>query len=501
MVPKAPASRGARGARGEVLGDLRHEPQHDLGVEVGVTHGSFQRLARYSFRIGLEALREVQASRGLIIAFVALSFLAGAAIPAARSGEAAVSAPEAILSPSESVDSQRMDAALRPLGVSPSASRVVVPEPALIVSEGSVGASGTLASALGAQGVSPRTLSLIVDEMAPHFDFRRARPEHRFQLSTTADGEVVEFRYVISDTTSYRMLRWGNGFEVSREEAAFDARRARMSGVVESSLYTAIMEQGEGSQLARDFAEVFAWDIDFQRSVHAGDQFELLYERLYRTNADGSEDFVRTGRILAARYEGTVGAHTALYFEPKEGRGGYYRPDGSSVERQFLMAPLRHARISSSFNPARRHPILKVVRPHFGIDYAAPHGSPVWAVADGVVIHRSRSGGFGNLVKIRHTNGYVSYYAHLSRYAKGMRVGERVEQKQVIGYVGSTGLSTGPHVCFRIARNGRYVNPARLRTPAGDPIDPDLIPVFQETTAALMAELDGGPRLASESAL
>jgi len=377
----------------------------------------------------------------------------------------------------------------------------VVPEPALLVSEGRMGASGTLTSALGSHGVSPQTVSLIAREMAPHFNFRRARPEHRFQLASTADGEVVEFRYFISDTSAYLMRRRGDGFEVSREEAVFDARRARMSGVVESSLYAAIVGQGEGSQLARDFAEVFAWDIDFQRSVQAGDHFEVLYERLFRTGADGSDHFVRTGRILAARYEGTVGAHTALYFEPEEGRGGYFRPDGSSVERQFLMAPLRHARISSAFNPARRHPILKVVRPHFGIDYAAPHGSPVWAVADGVVIHRSRSGGFGNLVKIRHSNGYVSYYGHLSRYAKGLRVGTRVEQKQVIAYVGSTGLSTGPHVCFRIARDGRYVNPARLRTPAGDPVAPHQLPAFQETTAALLTELDGGSRLASESAL
>jgi len=356
-------------------------------------------------------------------------------------------------------------------------------------------------SGLGSQGISAQTVSLIAREMAPHFDFRRARPEHRFQLASTADGEIVEFRYFISDNTAYLMQRRGDGFNVSREEAVFDARRARMSGVVESSLYAAIVGQGEGSQLARDFAEVFAWDIDFQRSVQKGDQFEVLYERLYRTGADGSESFVRTGRILAARYEGTVGAHTALYFEAKEGRGGYYRPDGTSVERQFLMAPLRHARISSAFNPARRHPILKVVRPHFGIDYAAPHGSPVWAVADGVVTHRSRSGGFGNLVKIRHTNGYVSYYAHLSRYANALRVGDRVEQKQVIGYVGSTGLSTGPHVCFRIARDGQYVNPARLRTPAGDPVAPEQLPAFQQTTASLLTELEGGTRLASENAL
>lgn len=464
-----------------------------------MAEGRFPRLAADFSRAGLFALRRASGSPRVPV--LAALLLAWVAIAAARSGEV----PATVTSPPEPsldvTDSPDLEAPRPPPGTFTEPVPAVFPEPALLIVDGELGARSTLARALGARGFSPQTVALIAREMAPHFDFRRARPNHRFWVASSADGSLVEFRYYLSETSSYRMERRGSGFEVSREEAVFDARTARMSGVVESSLYAAILTQGEGSQLARDFAEVFAWDIDFQRSVRAGDRFELLYERLYRPEADGSSSFMRTGRILAARYEGTVGAHTAVYFEPEEGRGGYYRPDGSSVERQFLMAPLRHARISSAFNPARRHPILKVVRPHFGIDYAAPQGTPVWSVADGVVIHRSRSGGFGNLVKIRHTNGYVSYYAHLSRYPKGLRVGTRVEQKQVVGYVGSTGLSTGPHVCFRIARDGRYVNPARLRTPAGEPVDPDLLPVFQDTVASLLSELGGGTRLASENAL
>jgi murein DD-endopeptidase MepM/ murein hydrolase activator NlpD len=169
---------------------------------------------------------------------------------------------------------------------------------------------------------------------------------------------------------------------------------------------------------------------------------------------------VRPGRILAARFQNQEGDYTAVYFETPDGRGGYYRPDGSSVEGQFLMAPLRHARITSSYSSARRHPILKITRPHRGIDYAASIGTPVMSVADGVVVQRSWTGGNGNLVQIRHANGYVSSYAHLSRYADGLRVGDRVEQKQVIGFVGQTGLATGPHVCFRIQKNGKYVDPS-----------------------------------------
>ena len=208
--------------------------------------------------------------------------------------------------------------------------------------------------------------------------------------------------------------------------------------------------------------------------------------------------YVRPGRILAAHYEGRAGKHTAIYFESEEGRGGYYRPDGSSVRRSFLVAPLRYDRISSSFTSARRHPILKVLRPHHGIDYAAPSGTPLWSVADGKVIYRGWAGGFGNLVKVRHDGGYISYYAHLSRFAKGLKVGQRVSQKQVVGYVGKTGLATGPHVCFRIAKDGRYVDPARLRTPSVAPVAAELRPLFHASRDILLAELAAGPSYARE---
>jgi len=211
--------------------------------------------------------------------------------------------------------------------------------------------------------------------------------------------------------------------------------------------------------------------------------------------------YVGPGRILAARYRGAAGDLQAVYFETEKGHGGYYRPDGSSVEGQFLRAPLRYSRISSRFTQARRHPILNVTRPHQGIDYAAPAGTPLWSVANGRVIYRGWAGGYGNLVKVRHNNGYVSYYAHLSRFAKGLRVGQSVQQKQVIGYVGQTGLATGPHVCFRIAKDGRYFDPARLSMPGGPPVPEDLKPSFQATRDVLLAQLGAGPLVAVDQAL
>jgi len=380
----------------------------------------------------------------------------------------------------------------------PIASRPPLPER---IVEGEIERGDTLAGALRERGVSPEVVDQIADALSPLFDFRRARAGHEFRLAQAADGSLVDFRYRTSLTESYRIVPTADGLGALREEDPLVPHTERLAGVVVSTLYKAVTDLGENGQLARDFADVFAWDIDFQRSVQPGDRFQVLYERLYREEDDGSETYVRPGRILAARYEGTAGQHTAVYFETQEGHGGYYRPDGTSVEGQFLMAPLRHARVSSSYSAARRHPILKITRPHHGIDYAAPTGTPVWAVADGEVIYRARAGGFGNLVKIRHANGYVSYYAHLSRYAKHLKVGQKVAQKQVIGYVGQTGLATGPHVCFRVAKNGQYVNPARLRTPAGEPVPSELGETFRAASAILLAELDAGTYLAAERPL
>ena len=347
---------------------------------------------------------------------------------------------------------------------------------------------------LRADGVTPRSINQIARGLQGNFDFRRAMPGHSYRLVQDAAGNVLEFRYRLSVSDVFTLTRRGSAFQVSREEAELEARSTRIAGIITSTLYQSMTNLGEDGSLARDFADIFAWDVDFQRAVRPGDSYQILYERLYR-NVGGRETYVRPGRILAARFQGKSGDHTAVYFS-SGGRGGYYRPDGSSVEGAFLMAPLRHARITSSYSSARRHPILKVTRPHRGIDYAASIGTPVWSVADGVVIQRSWSGGNGNLVKVKHESGYVSSYAHLSRYADGLRVGDRVEQKQVIGFAGQTGLATGPHVCFRIQRNGSYVDPSRLRMPSGAPIPAGLVPTFRTTRDLRLAELAGQRRVA-----
>jgi len=403
--------------------------------------------------------------------------------PVLESTETAARATEQTFFPELATDTPSLEASLR-------------------VFEGKLERGETLSHALNGDGVSGELVHGITRAMGRLYDFRKAKPGQSYRLELDPDGELVAFHYTTSDIESFSVLRSGDSFISRRDEPPTRTEVARIAGVVSSNLHDAVVDLGESPQLAADLADIFAWDIDFSRSLRTGDAFRVLYERVYRETRDGREVYVGPGRILAARYTGRAGSHAAIYFESDEGRGGYFRPDGSSVERNFLMAPVQHSRIASAFSNARFHPILGIWRPHHGIDYAAPEGTPIWAVADGKVIYRGRSGGFGNLVKIEHADGYVSYYAHLSRFAGGLAEGRRVTQKQVIGYVGHTGLATGPHVCFRISKDGRFVDPARLRTPGGFALSVSLRNSFASSRDALLSRLDGrAPLVETDEAL
>lgn len=362
----------------------------------------------------------------------------------------------------------------------------------------------SLGSALARHGIGPATVQVIVEQFAPLYDFRQAKPGHRYRLTRSPDGHLREFEYRISTTerfvlrpTAASQAAAAEGvaaeelWEVAHEAAQLEPQVVRLSGVVTSTLTQSIAALGESAALTNAFADIFAWDIDFTRGVQRGDEFHILYERLYAEDEQQEKVYVRPGRILAARYKGaTLGEHAALYFEPEGGLpGDYFRPDGTSLKRQFLKAPLEFSRISSGFSNARRHPILAITRPHPGIDYAAPTGTPLWSVASGKVIYRGWQSGFGNLVKIQHDNGYVSYYGHLSRFASGLALGTRVQQKQVIGYVGATGLATGPHVCFRITRSGQFIDPAKLPSPAAECVPEHSEQAFEQARDSVLAEL------------
>lgn len=400
--------------------------------------------------------------------FAVASILAGALGPFALFDLAP--APVAALGDAESAPAALGDApAVQPVPaapvawVGPAVSGGWDTAKAALVTSGVIPRGGTLAGALQAQGVGASMVHRITQELRSLVDFRAVRPGERYRLTVAPDGTLREFQYFTAKGDSYRLSAEGDRFVAEERQQDLVRRTARVAGIIRSSLYEAIVALGESGQLASDFAEIFQYDVDFAHGIRRGDEFQMLYERVYRVSPHGRETYVKPGRVLAARYRGAAGDYTALWFETEPGHGGYFRPDGSPMQRQYLAAPLKYERVTSNFSHSRLHPILDIRRPHLGVDYAAPEGTPLWSVADGKVVFKGWGGGFGHLVKVEHANGYVSFYSHLSRFAKGLKVGDRVRQKQVVGYVGSTGLATGPHVCFRIQRNGKYVNPATLR--------------------------------------
>ncbi len=370
-----------------------------------------------------------------------------------------------------------------------------------LVTRGEIATQESLASSLRRQGISPAAIHLVSTELRKVFDFRKSRAGDGYQLTQDADGRVLDFEYSQGAEESYSLAWKGTRYVASKQTELLEPQVAKIAGVVEGSFYDAIMALGEQSSLATEFAKILAWDMDFSRHVHPGDEFSILYERMYTRSPDGKDVYVRPGKILAGRYTGRSGAHTVVYYEDDHGQGAYFRPDGSGIERAFLAAPLEFSRITSRFTNARRHPILNITRPHPGIDYAAPYGTPIFSVADGVVEFRARAGASGNLVRIRHSGGYTSHYAHLSRFARDLNVGDKVRQKEIIGYVGSTGLSTGPHVCFRVKKNGQYVDPMRMAKPAGPAIEGDQIDHFRNIRDQRLADLGQGPFIAANEAL
>ncbi|MCP4002995.1 MAG: M23 family metallopeptidase [bacterium] len=368
----------------------------------------------------------------------------------------------------------------------------------LDVVTGRVTAGGSIASSLASMGVPAGTVHTIAEAMRPVFDFRGAHAGDFFALIRDDRGEIISFEFQRGRRKIYRVEANSEGMLAASEaKVPLERRVVQLGGVIDNSLSKAVLGLGEHWNLVQSFADIFVWDVDFSTQSRPGDEFRLVFEKFY--DRDG---FVRYGKILAAEYRAAQRTFVAVYFEDDEGEGNYYTPDGNSVRRPFLRAPVHYTRISSRYSKSRLHPILKIRRPHEGIDYAAPTGTPVWAVAGGEVSFVGWSGGFGRLVKIRHNNGYTSYYGHLSRYAKDLKRGMRVEQKRVIGYVGKTGLATGPHLDYRLKYAGRFQDPSKVKFPMGEPISVKARERFEETKQSRLAELrDAQPPLVLEAAM
>jgi len=353
-------------------------------------------------------------------------------------------------------------------------------------------AGDTLYESLIREGISAAEILSLQEKIKSVVDLSYLPIGSEYSLKYNPEGKVTEFTYKPNPIDIYCIdipTSDSEDLKVTKEEVCTEV--VRLEGKIEYSLYESMLECADSPQLALQLAEIFAWQIDFLTECREGDTFNILVEKQYRG------DFYRWGKILAARYKGEfLSEHTAILFEDPAGHIDYYTEEGKSLRKAFLRAPLNYKYISSYFSKNRLHPILRIWRPHLAIDYAAPTGTPISTIGDGTVIYVGwANNGYGNYIKIRHPNNYISAYGHFSRFAKGLKKGQKVKQGEIIGYVGSTGLSTGPHLDFSISKNGKKVDFLKLKLPAAFSVDPQYSAQFNEAKNKLLNDLKNGGEL------
>jgi len=303
---------------------------------------------------------------------------------------------------------------------------------------------------------------------------RELLPGQPYRITVDEDDRVSAFEYAINDDAVLSITRTDSGFSAEKHVIEYEKKIRHIGGVIKDNLISSIGEGRENVMLALQLSDIFAWDIDFSTDLRNRDTFKIVAEALYR---DG--EFKKYGEIISAEFMNNGRTYHAYRFEVN-GKTDYFDDEGKSLKKAFLKAPLSFRRISSTFSRGRFHPVLKIYRPHHGLDYAAPTGTPVSAVGDGTVVFAGRKGQYGRFIMIRHRNGYRTCYGHLSRIGKNIRKGVSVEQGQIIGNVGATGLATGPHLHYEIRINNRPVNPLMVKLPDGDPIPGSLMAEFRQ---------------------
>jgi murein DD-endopeptidase MepM/ murein hydrolase activator NlpD len=340
---------------------------------------------------------------------------------------------------------------------------------------------GALLARLGA--ADPEALQFLRGTRAAR-GMHQLIPGRTIRARVTADGKLLALRYQNAGNV-LTLERQGDAFVAGENPVVIERRILMKSGEVRSSLFAATDAANLSDAVAIQIADIFSTDIDFHRDLRRGDRFTVAYEVLY----DHGEP-VRSGRVLAAEFVNQGKTYRAVYFDYAQGQGGYYTPEGKNIRKAFLRSPLEFSRVTSGFTNARFHPILQQWRAHKGIDYAAPTGTRVKATGDGVVEIAGRQGAYGNLVVLRHQSKYTTWYGHLSGFAKGIRKGARVAQGDVIGYVGATGLATGPHLHYEFRINDTHQDPLRVVLPSAPPITAEQKPAFIEATTPLARRLE-----------
>jgi murein DD-endopeptidase MepM/ murein hydrolase activator NlpD len=334
------------------------------------------------------------------------------------------------------------------------------------------------------QTMRPGDSLFVLRRTGENGDSQAERVQPRFS-SAESRGSPMRLLYQRNVESVYRIDLDSTDVRVSMLYKNIRMETAFVKGTITNSLYETMMAQGEQPQLIMDYTDIFGWEVDFFSEVQPNDSFSILFQRKYCDST-----CVGYGRILAAIYSGQVGSFAGYRFTDPESTTAYYNAEGQNLQKTFQKSPLRFSRVSSFFG-RRFHPIRRVMRRHYGVDYVAPKGTPVEAVSDGRVVSAGRSGGYGRLVVLGHAEGYQTRYGHLSGFAKGIRKGAPVKQRQVVGYVGSTGLSTGPHLHFEVRKFGSAVNPLKLNPPRRSPVKQAYMPQFAQVRDSLKTVMTG----------
>ena len=312
----------------------------------------------------------------------------------------------------------------------------------------------------------------------------RIYPGQTLKLLTSADQGLLELKYDMDALNTIQVKRTADKFETQLIVKVPERRTTSTAGVIENSLFMSAQKAGLPEKITMELANIFGWDIDFALDIRSGDEFAVVYEELFLNG-----EMIGPGHIIAAEFRNRGKTHQALRFANSKGDVDYYAPDGRSLRKAFIRTPVSFSRISSRFSLGRKHPVLNRIRAHKGVDYAAPRGTPIKATGNGKIVFRGRKGGYGKTVVIKHGRKYSTLYAHMSRYQRGLKTGSRVRQGQIIGYIGSTGLATGPHLHYEFRINGRHRNPLTVKLPSASPLPKKYRDDFKQITESSLALL------------
>ena len=394
-----------------------------------------------------------------------------------------------------------LDAAVPPLHTLPLA---VPPLPAAVKDaapppaqwhEVAVQPGQTLSQVFAAENLTPGDLQRALDADGGQSDLAHIKPGEQFGFLIGPQGELQALRFDRDEATRVTLDFLGTTTTASVQKRALQRVTHAARGVIEGSLFAAGSKAGLSNATVFELAKVFGYDIDFAQELRAGDHFSVVYDDVYR---DGR--FLRAGRVLAAEFVNRGKRYTAFRYELPDGTTGYFDEDGRPLRKSFLRTPVDFTRISSYFAAARMNPVLHIVRPHDGVDYAAPSGTPIFAAGDGVIRYHGWESGYGNFIVIQHNRDISTAYGHMSRFAKGLHVGSRVHQGEVIGYVGMTGIATGPHLHYEFRVDGKARNPLTVTLPKPEPLPRAQLLAFRRVITPMLAQLqqaDGGNHLAS----